>query len=251
MSGVENKNKYDHDDTSKSAFIAKQTKTAIISLMSLNPVGAVFIAADTVNALSSVAKEKRALKKQSMSPIDKKTGLHIKPDGKYSKKDDVKAVNPGFADFSNNTKNNCMLCTTAYDLRRRGYDVLAKKASTGYDAGFIEHCYPKAKKHIPEQTITTKSGKTVVSNKVMRNNTKKDLLAQGDGARGNLCVTWKKGNTGHSMAYEVENGKVTIYDAQCGKTFSLDSILSKASGCYTYRLDNVEFDKKAIKDAVR
>lgn len=252
MRGTGKETNYDHDTNSKDRFKKKQLQRALLSVAFLNPIPLAFMAADTVKSTVSVQKEKKALKEQAKTPIDKKTGLHLKPEGKeYTKKEDAKSVNPAYADFSDNTKNNCMLCTTAYDLRRRGYNVLAKKASTGYDDDIITHCYPKAKKHVPKQTITKKNGKVVVSKKLMKENTKKDLLAQGEGARGNLCVTWDNSFSGHSVAYEVENGKVNIYDAQCGKKMSLDSILSKSRECYTFRLDNVEFDKKAIKDAVR
>lgn len=247
-----NKMNYNHDDSgkSKSTFISKQLTNVVYTVM--NPANAVFIAKDTVSAVGSKIKEKNALKRQAKSPIDKKTGLHVKPEGsKSSKKADCKSVNPGYADFSDNTKNNCVLCTTAYDLRRRGYDVLAKKASYGYDSNFIQKCYPKAKKVNIDNTVVKSNGKVAVSTKKLKENTKNEILSQGDGARGNICVTWKKTMSGHSMAYEVENGKAKIYDAQSGKIQNIDSVLSKCSSAYIFRLDNVDFDKKMIKEAVR
>lgn len=57
----------------------------------------------------------------------------IEPDnnGKMpSKKKDVSAVNPKYTKDVNATVN-CMLCTTAFDLRKRGYDVSAKPLGEG------------------------------------------------------------------------------------------------------------------------
>ena len=50
---------------------------------------------------------------------DPESGLLLKH-SKMSKQEDMFMVNPEYKNFDANTMNNCMLCTTAYDLRRRG-----------------------------------------------------------------------------------------------------------------------------------
>lgn len=42
----------------------------------------------------------------------------------------------------------------------------------------------------------------------------KKLISYGDGARGMFNVYWSAGGSGHSMAWEVQNGKVFVIDAQ-------------------------------------
>ena len=57
----------------------------------------------------------------------------IEPDGSGkmpSRKEDVSAVNPAHTKDPRATVN-CMLCTTAFDLRKRGYDVSAKPLGSG------------------------------------------------------------------------------------------------------------------------
>ena len=58
---------------------------------------------------------------------------------------DLKNVNPGYKNFSDNTKNNCALCTTAVELRRRGYDVIANKADIGYTREIYSKMFKGAK----------------------------------------------------------------------------------------------------------
>ena len=245
------KSKYDHDDLgrSKSKWLNKEKWRIMWTALGAfwSPI---WLGLDTVKAFAAMGKERVALDAQSRQPVDKATGLHLKTK-EMSKKDDAKAVNPAYMDFSDNTKNNCMLCTAAYDMRRRGYDVMAKKAAFGYSADYTKRLYPSAKEIKPEQTVTKSDGSIAVSRKLMKNNTRNAILEQGNGARGNIIVTWKKSGVGHSMAYEVENGGIKLYDAQSGKILELDKVLNKSQECTLYRLDNVKFNKKTIKEAVR
>lgn len=245
------KSRWDHDDygQSKSKWLNKQKWRIAWTLMGATW-SPVWLGLDTIKAIKATGKERKALEKQAQAPIDKKTGLHLKTK-ESSKKEDAMAVNPAYMDFSDNTKNNCMLCTAAYDMRRRGYDVLAKKAAFGYQPDYVKRLYPKAVEIKPEQTVTKNDGTTAVSRKLMKENTRNIILSQGDNARGNLIVTWKKSDTSHSMAYEVENGDIKLYDAQSGKTLDLDKVLNKSQECSLFRLDNVDFNKKTIKEAVR
>ena len=196
-------------------------------------IGTGILAKHVLGTAVSRIKEKKANERISQLKIDKKTGLP-KKDREWSKEEDMKAVNPSFKNFSDNSKNNCMLCTTAYDLRRRGYDVRAGNAAYGYKNADLKSWYPNAE--------IARSSPFKIS---------KDLKSQGDGARGNLMVHWRGSFSGHSMAYEVQDGKVTVYDAQTGKKQNMAMLMSKVMGVEYARLDNVEPDWKKVKGLVR
>jgi hypothetical protein len=192
------------------------------------------------SAATAELRKKLAEHRKSKEPIDPKSGFHVKSDANASKIDDMKNVNPGFTDLSDNTKNNCMLCTTTYDLRRRGYDVTAEEVRSGYQTGDVKRWYPDAEIHKVKNYSTVDE---------LINNTEKAISKQGDGARGNIMVTWQQGG-GHSMAYEVENGKVVIYDCQTGTRYENAGDILKYTNTVSYaRLDNVEPDYDKIKEA--
>lgn len=111
--------------------------------------------------------------------------LKIK-DRHWTEEEDMAAVNPSYRNFDTNTKNNCMLCTTTYDLRRRGYDVTAEKASSGYYTNEIRRWYPdaKTKKAYTASTYSDLSKAANGKNTECTKNTVKALLKQPDGAIG-------------------------------------------------------------------
>lgn len=228
-----------------------------IDILTLNPISAASDIYRVGQAAVARNKEKANEKRISKLEIDKKTGLHLKSDT-TSKEDDMKHVNPGFKDFDKNTKNNCVLCTVAYDMRRRGYDVSAKKTTTGYESNYTTTLYKNAKLeqiHVPKSYDELKKDrqKTVAfgGNKELASKTVDSLVKQGDGARGALLVQWGGQGGGHSMVYEVENSKVVIRDCQSNKTYKPEKILTKCYAAQYVRLDNVDFDPKKIKEAVR
>jgi hypothetical protein len=76
-----------------------------------------------------------------------------------------------------------------------------------------------------------------------------ELKKQGNGARGEIQVTWQS-NGGHSLAYIVEGDKVAIYDGQTGKKYDDFSKLSKKIEDVNYtRRDNLEPDYEELRRA--
>lgn len=64
-----------------------------------------------------------------------------------------------------------------------------------------------------------------------------------------FMVRWPFGG-GHSMAYEVKNGRVNIIDAQSGKVYSNQDVLDVLCCCTTasyQRLDNLEINESRAK----
>lgn len=133
------------------------------------------------------------------APIDEKTGLGLITK-KMSDEETIKRINPEYAQFLPGHTMNCFKCSTAYDMRKRGYDVAAGKSYSGYNLGEITRFYKGAK--LEEDWHV--------------DDAEDRLKAQGNGARGNLCAYFSYGG-GHSVAYEVQNKQVYILDCQSGE----------------------------------
>ena len=183
--------------------------------------------------------------------VDDKTGLHLK-EQEFTKAQDMAKVNPAFYNFDTNTKNNCALCTVAYDMRRRGYDVAANKAGDGYVYEELSKWYKGVKFNsvgdVKSIKQYNKEHKGEGLKKSLYEEAEKSISKDGDGARGQLLVQWKHG--WHSIAYEVENGKVQLYDCQINKKCSLKRIVRQCYKVDYSRLDNLQFNPKTIKEAV-
>ena len=122
--------------------------------------------------------------------------------GTHTPDQDMAAVNPKYKDASvPGTNNNCVLCSVTYDLRRRGYDVTAKIGLYGnIDKLLTKEIYDHPKRE-------KLGGRTF-----------DDVFAKGakkfpEGSRGLIGVNGYFGG-GHSMAFEVVNGKFIVRCAQ-------------------------------------
>lgn len=136
--------------------------------------------------------------------------------------------------------NNCAHCTAAYELRRRGYDVEAAPAyyTTANTIDEIKSWYkdPQPKTAMFDNSSAKASAMLV----------EKDLLKQGNGARGQMCMYWRGGG-GHSVAYEVKNNKVYLVDCQTNQTLKTEEYFQYASGCVYFRTDNLELSDNILK----
>lgn len=231
-------------------------------------------------------REQIALRKMVGKEIEKKTGLRLKDekDLEMTQKQDARATNPGFRNFSTNTKSNCVLCTNSYELRRRGFDVIAEKDNLGYGVGDIKRWFPDAKlkvireyddvrkqttlgdpkkiyeyskEHQNKLALDKDATKAIFGfNKNFSNQIISTLEKEPNGSRGNLLIGWGRGG-GHSVAYEIQDNKLVIIDAQSGTIYrqgSLNSLNSLFNNCTTasyYRLDNVGVNPKTIKECCR
>lgn len=149
---------------------------------------------------------------------------------KMTSSESMAKTNPDYP--SSGTTMNCTFCTTAMALRKKGYDVKANKLDEGlrtvdvFGKGFNASKQNMKGKQTPQSVL--------------------DNLAQnGDGSYGNLTITWKTGG-GHSIFWEVENGKTRLYDGQSGTEYTTDGewarvfSYSNNKAYEYYRLDNCE-----------
>lgn len=154
--------------------------------------------------------------------------------------DSVAYTNPNYASDSIPYSTNCGYCTIAFDLRRRGYAVEAK-GNYGNDMTTekMRLCYTNPATGKPPSVIhdsdfcssyrgTEQYGelRKVCGGKMKLSDTSDSarmsyvvglssyaILNYGDGSRGAINVLFSNGG-GHAMAWEVNNGEFTVYDAQ-------------------------------------
>lgn len=219
--------------------------------------GGMLISGD-IKASAANNKEKKFKEEREKNPIDKKTGFHKKTT-EMTPDEDMERVNPAFKNWDKNTKNNCVLCSMSFELRRRGYDVQAKKATSGYDQRelvkdwFTGAKTTNAKGGLEDHELMSRNfALDHTRQKEMISNTISTLKSQKDGARGALVVVWNGTTAGHSISYSVENGQPTIYDTQSNEKFAgdkaVEKYLKKTSKVEITRLDNCKLNTKYIKE---
>ncbi len=249
--------KIDHGEKGSKSPLTWYALNVGLDLLTLNPVYAAMDIYRGARYVDGAIKSKQYEKEREGLETDKTTGFKIKDKAKsLSPEEDLKRVNPDLYDFNTNSKNNCMLCTMTTEMRRRGYDVTAKKSGNGYYDNEISRWLPGAKiqrfgaPNFKEGGfINNATGKT---NKAFAENVvSKILKSQPNGARGNLTVYFTAGG-GHSMFYEIQNGQMIIRDGQISKTFKDPvKILKQCRDINVCRMDNLAFDPEAIKECCR
>lgn len=241
--GVDNSKLIDRNETKKDK---EDPSIAVdVAWTVIDPFNVVNLARRGVNAAVSEYRTNKYFKnREKNSDMDPQTGLYKQHPGQYTEKQDLAAVNPGFLNMKTNTKNNCMLCTTTYDLRKRGYDVTAQLDSEGYNFADLKRWYPNVEIH---RGSRYDSNGFPMKQKDYVRNTIQNMTEQGEGARGNMMLFFNTGG-GHSVVYEIQNGKLLIKDGQANKVYSNpEKLLSKTLVSSYARLDNVEPDIERIK----
>ena len=164
----------------------------------------------------------------------------------YTPEEDLKAINESmYYRAKKGAQNNCGLCTTEYELRRRGYDVRANFAEQGRSVKTLSEFFKNA--DIQDDRALANRSKNEWMAAIERR-----LLRQGDGARGNFGGQYPFGG-GHSIIYEVSKGKVIFRDGQTGETYQSvkDAIGLFSPGKSNYfRTDNLEINTDTIHNAV-
>lgn len=217
------------------------------------------IAEDWNNSIKSMLTQMNSAAPKSFSDLKKKTN------NKLSQTEDMSRVNPYYKE-DDGYGTNCGYCTLAYELRRRGYDVEAARNSSGigtqtvdiYDwythknsqLSTIDKIKYNAKKNHTKKEIAEYKYpglKYFPTNEYTSKDVEKEILKQGEGARGQFLVNWSVGNSGHSVAYEVKNGNVYLRDCQINKTYNVEDLFKRSSSVYFFRTDNEEIKESTLK----
>lgn len=151
---------------------------------------------------------------------------------------DLKDTNPFYkTDYA--YRINCQRCVSAYEARRRGYDVVAKPKPLMDDLcyGDKERGWPSVYDNPELVTCSGDSGKEVM--KAVKNQMKE----YGDGARAVIEVRWlaQYGGGGHVFIAEQVNGRTYFIDPQnngrnCERYFNMTDKTVRVM-----RVDQLEF----------
>ena len=176
-------------------------------------------------------------------------------------------INPGYGDKWG-TNMNCRRATFAYEMRRRGYDVQATRTSNGQGqtvGGLFKATSPSKEEQTQgllamlrrdaDVDYGTGIGKTGIGGD--EDSIFGALNKQPERSRGELGVLWKGPmpgipGGGHSVAYEIINGKAHVFDNQTGKEYKPgDPVFSQIESAAFTRLDNVELNDSFLAKWVR
>ena len=139
--------------------------------------------------------------------------------------------NPGYEGAPNMPHTvNCQRCVPTYEMRRRGYDVIANPNNGGINLTGKEFFVDPKTKQFPKVSEWEFS-----ADKFLR-----ELQKQPDGRYGILNIWKGSPRYGHTFVAEVKNGKVKFIDPQPGKVIAAEDYLSKSSRLAFYRMDNMQ-----------
>ena len=148
--------------------------------------------------------------------------------------DSLRSVNPNYTSKNESYKTNCTNCVSAYEMRKRGYNVTARPATKNH---YLSR-HPEEAWIDPD--IKTASGSGL-----------DDIISTvgnwPENARAEIAVTWKRSGKGHVFVAEKENDKIRFYDVQSGEKFSskIFSYVEEGKTLF-WRIDNLEPSDRGI-----
>lgn len=147
---------------------------------------------------------------------------------------DVDKTNPNY-ELGTEWKINCQRCIPALEMRRRGYDVVAKPRVDAFDRNDLAYD-PFSVWKDPEVINCSDDGLSDIE---------KYMESWGDGARAQIVVTWKSTNSGHTFTAERINGKTVFCDPQNGSMDVSEYFKNVEPGSVQLcRIDNLEVTDK-------
>lgn len=148
--------------------------------------------------------------------------------------DSLRAVNPKYSSGNEAYTKNCTNCISAYEMRKRGYNVTARPATKNhYLSKYPEEAWVDA-----DVQKTTGTGLEDIMNA---------SESWPDGARAEIAVTWRGGNRGHVFVAEKVNGGIRFYDVQSGERVSSKQFSFVEENKTTFwRIDNLEPSDRGI-----
>lgn len=191
---------------------------------------------------------------------------------------DLKKVNPFYMVGTDGAfTNNCSYAVVAYELRRRGYDVMADasyhvKNEPSRNAIDNYKFWHDGSESIPilervfnafsndynvYSSMPSAKGFFIANEEDCKKSAEyfiKDVKSQGEGARGFISVLWSSfEDSAHIINYEVYNGEVLLIDAQSGHIYSendIESYMSSTRRFIYYRVDDKEIEDSTVLEAV-
>lgn len=172
-------------------------------------------------------------------PIGRHAALFKRIEGDHTAADDLAKTNPNFKPLDPKWAFNCQRCVSAYEARRRGFDVTAKpRGGKGDRLPYMtdQNGWPHVYENADLVPCFSNSGANT------RGKVEKLMEQWGDGARAIVRVQWKGGNSGHVFIAERVNGTTRFVDPQsndgdCSRYFAA----AKKNQTYCMRIDDRRF----------
>lgn len=132
--------------------------------------------------------------------------------GEHTASQDLAAVNPSYATMEPRWTRNCQRCVPAYEMRRRGYDVVVKPRLVDESGKLVG---AKGDPVYAGWASIFENARFEPCNGTGRARCDTLMRRWGDGARAEVYVNWAKGDA-HVFVAENRNGKVVYIDPQNG-----------------------------------
>ena len=194
--------------------------------------------------MSDSGREQYGLKKLKKDyKVDPKNGLRLKSK-EQTRAQDCAAANPYLKrEFKSYSWMNCAPCVAAYDIRRRGYDVVAGDPFKDgvHDDGILNFYNSVTEDDVQyyyEYIDDVPTRVTVKHSKELYDHTKKTILDQGNGARGMLLVDLP--TCSHAISYENRNGEILVLDPQENREYTLKWVSDISVDIGVFRTDDKE-----------
>lgn len=151
----------------------------------------------------------------------------------------LKNANPSY-NKGKEYKNNCPNCVNAYEMRKRGYDVVAKPTTKNR---YLNYHPEEAWKDIQPIKTSGNGLKEIVET----------VTNAPEGSRFEVAITFKSTkNTGHVFVAENHNGKVSFLDPQSGSVIKeelFDFVMDDKT--LFWRIDDADFSDRCITSCER
>nr|DAY26564.1 MAG TPA: minor capsid protein [Caudoviricetes sp.] len=148
----------------------------------------------------------------------------------HSIENDLLKTNPKYAPNKEEYSRNCQRCVPTYEMRRRGYDVIAKPRILEYNE----------KEILPRKPYLVWENPEIIQVKQkLKKSIEKYMEEWGENSRCQICVVWKKHLGGHTFVAERIDGKTRFVDPQINNADASNYFkycLTRKS--YFYRIDN-------------
>ena len=161
-----------------------------------------------------------------------------------------RGANPHYSSAFSEYSENCQRAVVAYELRRRGYDVVAQPTYRSDTMGRVVHVdsrkgtyhsrWSGAFRGAKPENVGGRTGSKMID----RLDSK--MASYGEGARAVVQVQWKKGG-GHVFVAERKNGRTVYIDPQVNKRYTANYIASsvRPGSVNLVRTDNLRVSERA------
>lgn len=176
----------------------------------------------------------------------KQTGINILDTAKSLSNHDVddcyNTTNPLFS-TGREYQYNCQRCVSAYEARRRGYDVAASKRIFNGTDTLPSMMNQKGWANVYKDGIASLETPAGSRSTTIKKSIETMLSGYGDGTRAIIRVQWQGGG-GHVFIAEQVNGVTQFIDPQSGKrdcSYYFNTGMIKPAATRLLRIDNKEF----------